>query len=211
MIPTTAFWPWALLTLLALVAYLAAEYTDSVRAKYVLKPLASAGFLGAAIASGALATAYGLAVLAALLLSWLGDVFLLSRQASLFLAGLASFLLAHVAYGVAFTLHGQDPLWFLIALGALIIPAAVVARWLRPHVTPRMKWPVGAYIAMITLMLALALGTRQTVIGSGALAFYISDISVARDRFVHRSFVNRLWGLPLYYLAQLLLAATVAS
>jgi hypothetical protein len=33
---------------------------------------------------------------------------------------------------------------------------------------------------------------------------------VARDRFVSHQFVNRAWGLPLYYAAQLLLATTPA-
>ena len=46
-------------------------------------------------------------------------------------------------------------------------------------------------------------------IAGGALAFYLSDLSVARDRFVRPAFVNRAWGLPLYYGAQFVLAATV--
>jgi len=40
----------------------------------------------------------------------------------------------------------------------------------------------------------------------GALAFTASDVSVARDRFVRHEFLNRAWGLPLYYAAQVLLA-----
>jgi uncharacterized membrane protein YhhN len=43
----------------------------------------------------------------------------------------------------------------------------------------------------------------------GALAFFLSDLSVARNRFVAPGFVNRLWGLPLYYAAQLLLASSI--
>jgi hypothetical protein len=31
---------------------------------------------------------------------------------------------------------------------------------------------------------------------------------VARDRFVRHQFLNRAWGLPLYYAAQVLLALT---
>jgi uncharacterized membrane protein YhhN len=42
----------------------------------------------------------------------------------------------------------------------------------------------------------------------GALAFTASDISVARDRFARHEFLNRAWGLPLYYAAQLLIAST---
>jgi hypothetical protein len=33
---------------------------------------------------------------------------------------------------------------------------------------------------------------------------------VARDRFVRHEFRNRAWGLPLYYGAQLMIAATPA-
>jgi hypothetical protein len=33
---------------------------------------------------------------------------------------------------------------------------------------------------------------------------------VARDRFVRHEFLNRAWGLPLYYAAQLLIATTPA-
>ena len=36
--------------------------------------------------------------------------------------------------------------------------------------------------------------------------FYLSDLAVARDRFVSPGFANALWGLPLYYVAQLLFA-----
>ena len=44
----------------------------------------------------------------------------------------------------------------------------------------------------------------------GAVLFLLSDLSVARDRFVAPGFVNRLWGLPFYYGGQVLLAASVA-
>jgi uncharacterized membrane protein YhhN len=44
----------------------------------------------------------------------------------------------------------------------------------------------------------------------GALLFYLSDLAVARHRFVHPAFVNRAIGLPLYYVGQLLIALTIA-
>jgi hypothetical protein len=43
----------------------------------------------------------------------------------------------------------------------------------------------------------------------GALLFFVSDLAVARDRFVSPGFANAAWGLPLYYAATLVLAATV--
>ena len=43
----------------------------------------------------------------------------------------------------------------------------------------------------------------------GAVMFTASDIAVVRDRFVAPGFVNRLWGLPLYYAAQLIIAWSI--
>jgi hypothetical protein len=61
-------------------------------------------------------------------------------------------------------------------------------------------------------MVALAAGSFSYrvswLLAAGAFGFYLSDLSVARDRFVAPAFVNRLWGLPLYYAAVLLLAAS---
>lgn len=206
---------WVILTMTALVVVLAAEYRQFRVLIYVSKPIASAGFIGTALAAGGLESTYGRAILVALGLSWLGDVFLMFRRSTVFLAGLAAFLVAHVAYGTAFVLHGQSFVWTLTALGVLTVPALVVARWLHPHVPPSMRKPVWAYIVAITVMLSLAVGTRgaggHIAISTGALCFYISDISVARDRFIEPRFTNRLWGLPLYYGAQILLAMSTAT
>jgi uncharacterized membrane protein YhhN len=45
----------------------------------------------------------------------------------------------------------------------------------------------------------------------GAVMFAVSDIFVARDRFVSPSVANRLWGLPLYYAAQLIFALSTQN
>jgi hypothetical protein len=39
--------------------------------------------------------------------------------------------------------------------------------------------------------------------------FTASDIAIVRNRFVAPGFVNRLWGLPLYYAAQLIIAWSI--
>lgn len=74
-----------------------------------------------------------------------------------------------------------------------------------------MRVPVVAYVLVITTMVALAAGAasehRSWALLVGAVAFYLSDLSVARDRFVAPGFANRVWGLPLYFFAQLLLAS----
>ena len=76
-----------------------------------------------------------------------------------------------------------------------------------------MRGPVLAYVAVISSMVLLAAGTvgadARPAILIGAVAFYVSDLAVARHRFVAKTFWNKTWGLPLYYGAQLVLASTV--
>jgi hypothetical protein len=66
----------------------------------------------------------------------------------------------------------------------------------------------------ISAMVSLAAGSfaarPSLLLLTGAIGFYLSDLSVARDRFVAPGFVNRLWGIPLYYGAQLLFAWSVS-
>jgi uncharacterized membrane protein YhhN len=45
----------------------------------------------------------------------------------------------------------------------------------------------------------------------GAVLFAASDLTVARERFVHRSAWNRVVGLPMYYAGQLLIAWSIAG
>ena len=41
---------------------------------------------------------------------------------------------------------------------------------------------------------------------AGARLFFVSDLTVARDRFVARASANKAWGLPAYFSGQLLIA-----
>ena len=120
-------------------------------------------------------------------------------------------------FAVAFVVRDVSWVWAGVALAPLAIIGLRVLRWLRPRVPGRLWIPVIAYVAVITSMVALALGTlaarpdRQGIVLAGAAtAFWLSDVAVARDRFVAPGWQNRLWGLPLYYGAQLLFAATLA-
>lgn len=179
------------------------------------KAAASTGFLAVAVSVGAADGAYGRAVLVALVLSWLGDLFLTYTSRAAFLAGLVAFLLGHVAYIAAFVIRGISPGAVLVAFGGVLIVAAVIWRWLRPHLESAMLWPVATYVAVISAMVAAAIGTAASDpdprIVLGAAAFFVSDIAVARNRFVAPGFVNRAWGLPLYYLGQVLLALSTSG
>lgn len=193
-------------TALLVAGLLAAEQRASSTGKWICKPLASAGFVALAVVRGAAATHEGRAVLAALVLSWLGDVCLIPKSKTWFRAGLFAFLLGHLGFAAAFLIHGIDARFAIGALVVLTVIAYFIWRWLGPHVEPKMRAPVLAYVTVITTMVAAAVGAHEPRTLAAALAFYLSDLSVARDTFVARSFVNRAWGLPLYYGAQLLFA-----
>ena len=44
---------------------------------------------------------------------------------------------------------------------------------------------------------------------TGAWGFALSDIAVARQQFVKPARSNGLWGTPLYFLSQMLIAASI--
>jgi uncharacterized membrane protein YhhN len=98
-----------------------------------------------------------------------------------------------------------------VSVGVVIL---TVLRWLGKSLPADMVVAVRTYMLFIGVMSALACGVSAAggpwAVAVGALAFTTSDISVARDRFVRHQFVNRAWGLSLYYAAQLLLATTPA-
>jgi uncharacterized membrane protein YhhN len=193
-------------TALFVAGLLAAEHRGSSTGKWICKPLASSGFVALALACGAASSSEGRAVAAALVLSWIGDVCLIPKSKTWFRVGLFAFLLGHLGFTAAFFIHGIDARFAIGALLVLTVIAYFVWRWLQPHVEEKMRAPVLAYVAVITSMVAAAIGAHEPRTLAAALAFYLSDLSVARDTFVARSFVNRAWGLPLYYGAQLLFA-----
>jgi len=201
------------ITVVALAIMLALTSMKVAYLPGVMKMVASTGFMGLAIIAGASQSHYGWMILAALFFSWWGVLFLISTNKNLFLLGLISFFLGHVGFGAAFLVHGVNIVWAAGALAVLLVPMVVVLRWLNPNLGD-MRYPVYAYIGVITLMVALSAGAcgaqGSAVMVAGAILFYLSDIFVARDRFMTSDLWNRYVGLPLYYAAQLLMAYTVA-
>jgi uncharacterized membrane protein YhhN len=148
-------------------------------------------------------------------LSFVGDVLLIPRGTKVtFLLGLGSFLAAHIAYAFAFVVHGVDTKYVGGAAAVLALGGAPLAQWLFPKVDAAMRAPVAGYVVAITAMVALAAGAfgdgAKATLLAGAVLFYASDLTVARERFVKRSMWNGIVGLPLYYAAQLLLVDGLA-
>ncbi len=171
------------------------------------KMVASTGFLAAAFVHGVGPAAWGL-VVAGLCLCWLGDLALISSQKKHFLLGLGAFLLGHLCYGAAFLVVGVDVVGLAVGLACMALAAIATLRWLWPHVRGPMRGPVVAYVVAIAAMVGAATGawTASPWWLVGAVLFAISDLFVARNRFVAPGWNNRVVGLPLYYAAQWILA-----
>ncbi|KAG0249524.1 hypothetical protein BG011_009216 [Mortierella polycephala] len=161
-------------------------------------------------------TTYTQAVMGALVLGAIGDVLLIPKSG--FLPGLVSFLAGHAAFMVAFTFHGQDEVAQQGALGIVVVMSTIVIPWLIPKIKNTvMRGAVIMYMLVISGMVITAVGSvnsgrdylPERILG--AFMFFFSDLFVARQHFVHKTVLNKWIGLPLYYVAQILLATTLRS
>lgn len=194
------------------------EKRESTRGRVLTKPLLSALFVAVALTGPRTETGYFGWVLAGLLFCMAGDIFLIfSSSPRLFLAGLVSFLTGHILYAAAFFLASGPGMLTWIAGACTLAASGAIFIWLRPHLG-RMLVPVGAYVAVISVMVIGAssvMGERtadlsgRALVFLGAVLFYVSDIFVARQQFVAGQYLNRLLGLPLYYAAQFMIAFSI--
>ncbi len=206
---------WISVTVVGCVSLVLSQLGDFDILVIVSKLAASSAFLAVAVSSGAFQSRYGKVLFAGLVLSACGDVFLLGSTQQLFLLGLVSFLLAHLVYVAAFVSWGISFRWSLLAAVPIVIVSLGVSVWLTPYISGDMLLPVRIYTLVITVMVIAALGARGAdgpgLIPLGALLFYVSDLSVAAGRFIQPEFPNYVWGLPLYYAGQVILALSVAA
>jgi uncharacterized membrane protein YhhN len=202
--------------LVALALLLIGEYRRDARVRYRTKPAASAAFLAVALARALGSSAHPGEefLLCGLVLGALGDVLLMFDTKASFLSGLVAFLVGHAAYVIAFAYAAPPSAWVAFPTVIVLVWAALVLRSLWPRLGD-MRIPVVIYVATICVMVAAGLAVYRAgapdgpVIAIGAASFAVSDVAVARDRFVADTFANKAWGLPLYYVAQLLLAWTI--
>lgn len=205
----------SVLCFIASVAYVFARWKGRDRLAAAAKVFASTAFIVTALLGGAMSSNYGRLILVGLILSWFGDVFLLSLRSRFLLAGMAAFLFAHLAFIAAFVTVPLSLFAAIVISPVTIIMGAALLMWLWPHLKQFYKIAVPLYLATIGVMIILAVSASAAALpvfsGLGAILFAISDVSVARDRFVERSIRNKIWGIPLYYMAQILLAFSVQS
>jgi len=153
-------------------------------------------------------------VLAGLVLSLGGDVALLWPDQG-FLPGLVSFLLAHLAYLIAFTrvqrLAARPAVFAVYA-----VIAGVILLQLWPGVPGPLRIPVVAYVVCLAAMAAQAAVlwradvARGAVLALGGALFLASDALLATNKFAGPLPLATLWVLASYWLAQWCIASWLA-
>ena len=197
-----------------ILALLIAELREERRAQFFFKPLAAFGFVILALQFGALESTYGLIILAGLIACAVGDIFLLSRKSeNLFKAGMAAFALGHVFYVIAISKIRID-FTTDITNWAVIFIAGLFALHTVRKTPKRMQRPVLYYSLIIFLMVLFSLFAPRSApfifIPFAAIMFAVSDMFVARDRFIKPNPKNALAITPLYFGAQALFAFSTA-
>jgi uncharacterized membrane protein YhhN len=187
-----------------------AEYRGPRVHVYIFKPLTVVLIILVALQTKhATAANYKSLVIAGLLCSLAGDVFLMLPR-DRFVAGLVSFLVAHLFYVGAFALGAWMPsVWATVPL---LVYGVLMLGLLWPGLG-KLKAAVLVYVAAILLMAWSALSRAPaTIDGGGALAavgallFVASDSALAWDRFRGEFKAAQAVVLATYFAAQWLIA-----
>jgi uncharacterized membrane protein YhhN len=180
--------------------------------EYVCKPLTMVVLIAATIALDVDEPTVRAWFLAALVLCLIGDVLLMLPQ-DLFVFGLASFLLGHIAYIVGMHVDGVDAGRLLVGVVLVLIAMAVlgtrILRGVRAGPEPELTGPVVAYMSVISVMVASAIGTGSVAAVAGATSFYASDALIAWNRFIRETRHSRVSIMVTYHLAQVALVLSL--
>ncbi|MES2999172.1 MAG: lysoplasmalogenase family protein [Pseudomonadota bacterium] len=152
---------------------------------------------------------FGLLLVAGLAFSLAGDCFLMFP--GYFIPGLVAFLIAHVFY---IALFRQDVAWFPSrrALVATLGIGAAMYTFLFNGLNPVLRVAVAAYVVVIALMAAQAIGRALVLrnrasmcVAIGAGFFMLSDSLLATNKFAVALPMAQFWVLATYYVAQILI------
>lgn len=190
---------------IAAVANWWAVWVGRRRVEWVAKPATLTLLIAVAVVLTPMSSAVRAWFVVGLVCSLAGDVFLMLPRER-FVAGLASFLLAHVAYVVGlFVAHESWPLT-VVGLVLVIVAMAFVGRVIVGAVAqgdePAFKGPVVAYMVVISVMVVAAFGTVSPIAIVGAVLFYVSDAVLAWNKFVKPFRAGRLAVMVTYHLGQ---------
>lgn len=157
-------------------------------------------------------------LITALLFSWTGDILLVDDAQISFISGLASFLLAHIAYILLFTRilknTSSNKTLLLISSIGMFAYAFLLVLFLWKRIND-LQLPVIAYAFVLSVMFIAALQlkavrrlskTISSNIIAGASLFVVSDSMLAIERFYFHHQLLQAIVMITYAAAQLFLA-----
>lgn len=202
---TSLAWGLAGLALLLGVSDWWAVWTDRRPVRVVTKPGSLVALIGVALSLEPFDGSVRQAMVVGLIFSLAGDVFLLGAE-KWFVAGLASFLVGHIAYVVGLSSQYASSVALAVGLVMVAVSVATVARRIVSNVKasdhPSLVGPVVAYIAVISAMVLAAFSTAAPWAIGGALLFYVSDATLAWNRFVEPRRLGPVAVMITYHLGQ---------
>lgn len=209
---TTLTWILFALTLVIAVVDWFAVHTENTSLEYLAKPATMVPLIAAAGALDPAVPAMRTWFIVALVFSLLGDVFLMLPEPKLFVAGLGSFLIGHIAYiigmrqgelsGAGLVVGAVLVITGLIAIGPTVVKGA--------HETDStLAVPVLVYMIVISIMVVFAIGSGVTIAIAGAGLFFASDLAIGWSRFVDEFPRHRMVIIVTYHLAQILLVGSL--
>jgi alkenylglycerophosphocholine/alkenylglycerophosphoethanolamine hydrolase len=155
---------------------------------------------------------FGWLIAAGIIFSLLGDIFLLSDGDREFLIAVPLVLIAHVLYSVAFfRVMAPSGLWPPPAPAYFVVTLTVILVSLLWPGLGAMKLPVLVYGTAITVMVVSALATvggplppaAALLAAAGAFTFYVSDSTLAWNRFKRPYPHAGLVTLSTYWIGQI--------
>ena len=212
--------------LIALCCYFYTRTMDNIKYRAINKYLMATMYLSLAIVTffGKYEFAsYQTLLMAALILAWLGDVFLVfdfNRGGDFFLAG-----------NICFTLYEQiilvdkggyrfsDFAWTYVVV-ALMLCAFIFAcgRWPNVFKLGKMRWPMTFYLSSIFMhgitglaLITMMPGTGYVMLGAGSMLFMFSDMILTTYRFIldYNKWLIRLNSLTYFSGLLLIVLSTV--
>lgn len=190
------------------------EYYNFKIGEYIFKPVAALSFVFISFKLGALESGYGRLILFSLALCAVGDILLLNRKLKIsFFCGMFVFAIAHLLFSLSFIKSSTFDFASLVTfLPLIMILGCINFMYLLPRVPHKFKPFILLYGLAIFMMItsAYTFMYEQKLILIAAIFFVLSDIFVAKDRFIKRSTKNALLITPLYFAAQGLFAFSVS-
>ncbi len=191
------------------------DHKSHTLGSYIFKPLTTITIIFFALfISDLMPNHYGQLIIAGLIFSLFGDIFLMLKSDK-FIQGLVSFLVAHIFYIVAFYSNAQFIINLPVLTGVFLI-GAIFLYLILPHAND-LKLPVIVYALILQMMVLSAEMMYQTsshftalMALIGAIWFMFSDSVLAFSRFVKPFKGSQAILLASYYIAQTCIAFSVS-